>query len=75
MIILSRSLIFYVMNNKPNLNIFKCDTAEQGKGIFQNFKARNISNAAHLQLLNVWKHCCSFTGSVVGLTFSKTPKV
>lgn len=59
------------MNNKPNPNIFKCDTAEARKGIFQNFKATNRSNAAHLQLLNVWKHCCSFMGSVVGLTLSK----
>lgn len=55
------------MNNKPNLNIFKCDTAEARKGIFQNFKATNRSNATHLQLLNVWKHCRSFTGMLLAL--------
>lgn len=51
MVILSRSLIFYVTNNKNNLNILNCDIVEPRKGFFsKHLNATKASNAVNLQL-------------------------
>lgn len=50
MVILSRSLIFYVTNNKNNLNILNCDIVQPRKGFSKHLNATKASNAVNLQL-------------------------
>lgn len=64
MVILSRSLIFYVTNNKTNLNILKCDIGKPKKGDFSKLLgATKASNAVNPQLFCLWKHRYFFTTS------------
>lgn len=71
MVILSRSLIFYVTNNKTNLNILKCDIVEPRKGDFLKLLDATIaSNAVNLQLFLSLETLLFFHGELQPYTTS-----